>query len=435
MIPTLRLIQLMATWFLLGLLCAFFNEITSLWIAAGLLLASVALLDAIAIWRSPPLAAQRQVPSALPLLEWVEIDLRVHNLGRQPITVEVFDAVPASFEQKGMPILVKAPADGWVQTQYRIKPNQRGDYGWQGIYSRRLSSLGLWHRTQFISSPSEARVYPNFADVTRYHVLAAERRAVSLGIRRNRRRGEGQDFHQLREYRAGDALRQIDWKATARHHRLISKDYQEERDQQIVFLLDCGRKMRAQSDGISHFDHALNAILLLCYISVRQGDAVGLMAFGGDSPRWLAPNKGMGTVNRILNAVYNLQTTPRATDYLGAATDLATRLTKRALVILVTNIRDEDIDDLKPALHLLRERHLPLVASLREYSLEQALATPIHNFGDALQHAALCDYLEHRQQAHQQLRDSGHLSLDVLPHLFAGSLVSAYYDIKFSGRL
>ena len=91
-----------------------------------------------------------------------------------------------------------------------------------------------------------------------------------------RRRGEGLEFHQLREYREGDSQRQIDWKATSRSGQLISREYQDERDQQIMLLIDCGRRMRAQDDELSHFDHVLNAALLLAYVGLRQGDAVGL---------------------------------------------------------------------------------------------------------------------------------------------------------------
>jgi uncharacterized protein (DUF58 family) len=160
-------------------------------------------------------------------------------------------------------------------------------------------------------------VYPNVRAVSRYELLAAANRAGELGIRRRRQRGEGLEFHQLREYRQGDSLRQIDWKATARLRRAVSREYEEERDQQIVFLLDCGRKMHARDGALSHFDHALDALLLLAHVALRQGDAVGLLTFGG-AQRWMARRKGAAQLDRVMNSVYDRDTT-RASDYPAGA--------------------------------------------------------------------------------------------------------------------
>ena len=102
-----------------------------------------------------------------------------------------------------------------------------------------------------------------------------------VGAHLRRRRGEGTEFQQLREYRLGDSLRQIDWKATQRARKLISRDYQDERNQQVMLLVDTGRRMLARDDGLSHFDHVLNAALLVAYIALRQGDVVGLLAAAG----------------------------------------------------------------------------------------------------------------------------------------------------------
>ena len=116
-------------------------------------------------------------------------------------------------------------------------------------------------------------------------------------------------------------MRQIDWKATSRIRKLISREYQDQRDQQVFFLIDCGRRMTAKDGELSHFDHALNSVLLLAYVALRQGDAVGLMTFGG-APRYVAARKGAGMVNVVLNALYDLQPGMSSPDYANAATDL-----------------------------------------------------------------------------------------------------------------
>src|SRR5690606_41328078 len=178
-------------------------------------------------------------------------------------------------------------------------------------------------------------------------------------------RGLGLEFHQLREFRDGDTLRQIDWKATARKRTPIAREYQDERDQQIVVLLDCGRRMRSQDDELAHFDHALNACLLRSYVALRQGDAVGLATFAGEQDRYVAPLKGQAHISNLLNAVYTLDSTHRPADYAAAVNALLARQRRRALVVLVTNLRDEDDEELLGAVKRLGKQQRVLIASLR----------------------------------------------------------------------
>ncbi len=194
-----------------------------------------------------------------------------------------------------------------------------------------------------------------------------------VGAHLKRRRGEGTEFQQLREYRTGDSLRQIDWKASRRALKLISRDYQDERNQQVMLMLDTGRRMLARDGALTHFDHVLNAALMVSYIALRQGDAVGLLAAGGES-RFVAAKRGLGMVDSLLNSVFDLNARPVATDYLEAAMALGARQSRRALVLLITNARDEDIEDLVAAVRQLQRRHLVCVASLREEVLDREIA-------------------------------------------------------------
>ncbi|WP_141696057.1 DUF58 domain-containing protein, partial [Xanthomonas translucens] len=278
------------------------------------------------------------------------------------------------------------------------------------------------------------RVYPNFAPLTRFALFSAEQASRLVGAHLKRRRGEGTDFHQMREYRVGDSLRQIDWKATSRARKLISREYQDEKNQQLLMLIDTGRRMMASDNGLSHFDQVLNAALVVSYLALRQGDAVGLMASGGDA-RWVAPQRGMGTVDALLRASYDLQPQAVATDYLAAATDLSLRQRRRSLVMLVSNVRDEDIEDLLAAVRLLQRRHLVCVASLRERALDQALAQDVQDLQQAVQAGAVARYLQQRGDAHDALRSHGVMVLDVTGEELPGALVERYLAVKRDGLL
>jgi uncharacterized protein (DUF58 family) len=217
-------------------------------------------------------------------------------------------------------------------------------------------------------------------------------------------------------------------------HRLISREYQDERDQAIVLLLDCGRRMTARDGALSHFDAALNAALLLAHVGLHHGDAVGAMTMSGEA-RFIAPRKSRATITLMLQNFYDLEPSTRPPDYYAAALELMRRVRKRALVIVLSNLRDEDDDTLLPALNLMRRRHLVLFASLRERVLTEALSAQVKDFEGALAHAAAADYVRDRFASFRRLERAGALLIDVEPQDLPLALVNRYLDIKRSGVL
>lgn len=434
LIPTPRLLRLAATLGVAGIAASFFTDARPVWVAAALALAAVAAFDALLARRIATPEAQRRLPGSLPLGVAQEVVLRLENRSALRLDCEVQDHTPAGVESRGLPQRAAIAPHGWAELRYSARPVRRGPLGFGTLQLRIASRLGLWRIERRAGEAAEVRVYPNFAALTGYALLAIDNRLSQIGVLQRRRRGEGLDFHQLREYRQGDSPRSIDWKASSRMGKLISREYQDERDQQLLLLVDCGRRMHAQDGELSHFDHVLNAALLLAYVGLRQGDAVGLLTMSGEH-RWLAPKKSMATVNLILNRVYDLAPTLHTTDYYSAALELMGRLRKRALVVVLSNLRDEDDDSLAPALRLLQTRHLVLFASLRESILGRALASRADSFERALTHAAAADYLLRRELAFKRMTRHGAVCLDVEPPELPIALVNRYIDIKRGGRL
>ena len=433
MIPARRLL-----WLTLALACAglplpFVALSLWLWLACAAVLLLLVLFDAVQLYRLPQVQVQRRMAPAWSQGHWQTMTLRMQG-ATGALKLAVFDHYPQDCTQRGLPLALALQAGQWVERSYQLQANRRGDHGFGQVELRISSRLGLFERRQYTAQAQNVRVYPDYASVAGYALLATDQRLNRLGIIRKRQRGEGTDFHQLREYRDGDSMRAVDWKATARSGRLISRDYQEERDQQIVILLDCGRRMQALDEGQSHFDHALNAAILLAWVALRQGDAVGLHTFAGPD-RWLAPMKTSASLNRILNGVYDLQPGLQTSDYLEAAQNLDGRLRKRALVVVLTNLRDEDSDTLLPALSLLRKRHRVMLASLREQTLDTVAAAPVHAFDDALRYSTAQDFLRQRYETFARLRVHGTDAMDVLPGQLARQLVNHYLALKKAGRV
>ena len=434
MVPSALLVRLALLWLLAAIAASIWIEFTNPWILLSALIGIVALGDLLVAARRLRIEARRTLPASAPLYVWIDVRLHLSNHDRMSVSCQVFDHYPPECSLEGQPRDLAIPAGGWAEFSYRLRPTSRGDLHFGPVELRLNSPLTLWQRRMRIGEPSLLRVYPNFSALTRYALFAIDNRLSQMGILQRRRRGEGLDFDQLREYREGDSQRKIDWKASQRMQKLISRDYQDERDQQVVFLVDCGRRMRAKDDDCSHFDHALDATLLLAYVSLRQGDAVGLMTMSGEH-LWLAPRKSQAMVNHILNQVYGLQPGLLTSDYYQAAVGLSRRLKKRALVVLISNLRDEDDDTLLPALRLLQKRHLVLFASLRERALDETARAPVDDFEDALTHAAAVEYRLRRDAAFRRLKQGNVVCLDVPPQRLAVALVNQYLDVKRSGQL
>jgi uncharacterized protein (DUF58 family) len=409
-----------------------------LWFVAAALVAVAALLDAAMAARLPAPALSRRVPHALALGVRTEVILRIANPSPRRVRLEMHDHHPASLEAEGLPRALVLEPGAWTEVRYQVRPVARGEARFGAAEARLASPLALWQVRRRAGEEAPVRVYPNFQALARYTLLATDNRLSQIGVLQVRRRGEGTEFHQLREYRQGDPQRAIDWKATARTARLIAREYEEERDQRVLLVIDCGRRMAAKDDTrddpLSHFDHTLNAALLLAHVALRQGDAVGTLTMGGVQ-RYLEPRKSVAAVHAMLNRLYDLEPTLAVPDYHLAAAEVMRHMRRRALVILLTNLRDEDDDTLLPALKLLRTRHLVVVASLREAVLGRALWTRVDSFDRAVTHAAAADYLALRERVFRRIGAAGVMTLDVEPERLPIALVNRYLELKREGRL
>lgn len=403
------------------------------WLAAGGALGLLALFDLLALHRLPTPDAARRVSEALAIGIETRVGLTL-DPGEARLRAIVHDLHPGGWEAHALPRTVALKPGTLSTLEYRLRPDARGDFAFDGVQLLIDSPLRLWRQSRVSGAPQRVRVLPNFAPLTRLALAGAERATRLIGAHVTRRRGEGTDFRQLREYRVGDSMRQVDWKATARARKLISREYQDEKHQQVLLVVDTGRRMLARDGATSHFDHALDAALVVGYLALRQGDAVGLSASGG-AQRWVPPQRGMAALDTLLRAAYDLQPAPVATDYLAAAHELSLRQRRRSLLLWITNLRDEDAQDVLAAVRMLQRRHLVVIASMRERALDDALATDVTEMDEALRVGATARYLAERAAAHDLLRSHRVSVLDVTSDQLPAALVQEYLSIKRKGLL
>lgn len=392
-------------------------------------------------WRQSQVRMVRRLPSAFAIGVRQSVHLAFESTGTRGLSCAVFDHSDPGLRIVGQPATIELLPGKRVDIAYEATPTQRGEIEFAPADLRVRSVFGFWEMLETVGESESRRCYPDFAQVARYAWLAGDRRLQEIGIKTYQQRGEGTDFKQLSEYHYGDPVRHIDWKATLRQNKPILREFQDERDQCVMLLIDCGRRMRAydveEGIGGGHFDQVLNAVMLLSYVALKQGDAVGALTFGtpaGDE-RIFAPRKGAHALNALMGQLYSVQPSPTHSDYVMMAQDLLRRHHKRSLVIVITNFRDEDSSELSQALKLLRSRHLVLLASLRESIVNEMISQSLSGEDAPLDVGSAHLYEQARRDAFNRLAARDALMVDAEPQRLGIELVNRYHSVKRAGMI
>lgn len=395
---------------------------------------TLALLDML-LARKPAVTVTRHCKSTLSLARPTTVTLEVRNLSRRRLTVQVQDALFASAESQGCPVELELEGGVVRRGAYRVRAMQRGLQKIGAHHVRYPSPGGLWIRQLEIPASTELRVYPDVQAVRHYELLARQNRD-HFKSRLTRMRGGDTEFERLRDYLPDDEFKRIDWKASARRRKLTVREYQLERNQNIIFMLDCGRTMTAMWDGLTALDYALNATLMLSHVAVQRGDQVGLIAFDEKVTRLIKPRAGISASNHIIQATYDLFPKMVEPDYETAFKTLRRHVTKRTLVVFISHALDDVTA--RRFQRLTREllpRHLPLCVMLKDREVQQRAITRAQDAEEVCIQAAAAEVLMWRERIHTELRRAGVLVMDVLHRELTGALVSRYLEVKARGLI
>lgn len=395
-------------------------------LATDLAIALVAAIDALLTLRAQ-VEVVRQAPTVMSVGRPNVVVLNVRSSSRRRLSISVVDDLFEGAESDDLPLVVELPARGRASARYRVTPTRRGGFSLGTHHVRYPSPLGLWQRQLKLAADTPVRVYPDVQAVRAYELLARQDREASM-FRSAKRRGGESEFERLRDYRRGDEYRSLDWRATARKGKLIAREYQVESNQSIVFALDAGRLMTAESSGLALFDHALNAAVMLSHVATRGGDQVGLVAFSDRMLRFAPPKGGARAARRVVQAVYDLHADLVATSYAAAFDHVGLHLKKRSLVIVFTQVADEvSAADLLRLARGLSPRHLPLFVVFRD---EDVFAQAEGARVDPYQRSAAAEILAARDRLLRELGRGGALVVDVATSGITPQLINRYLEIK-----
>ena len=422
--------------------------VAGVWVPRGLDVMLLAdLLLVVAVWidasraavpGSAQLTVFREAPPAFSVGRTAEVTYRWVNAAGRRARLRLRETRPDLLGGTQPPRRVALPARGEARETVPVTPQRRGrERGGGAFVVDSLGPLGLGLRRARLELPWDAAVYPPLVSVRlRASVAQAPPRRREQGITPLRQIGEGRLFESLREWVPGDDLRHIDWKATARRRKVITRQYEAERRQQVLLVLDTGRLLTADIAGVSRLDYVVQAALELAYAAVQHDDNVGAMAFADGVQHFVPPQRGRLGLKRVLDVLAVVEPTLVEPDYPGAFRYLAARNRKRALTVLFTDVIDRFASEALVAnVASLRPRHLPLAVTLKNPELERAAALRPVEPHDAFRKAAAEELLAARDQALGHMRRAGVLVLDVPPDRAAQAVVAKYLELKRRGRL
>ena len=430
MIPSRRLYFLLLLGLAIAIVLATVVDVQVSLIATGLFDLIILVL---AVWDAQQVNVNRVQVTRLPLhrLSIGRDNPVVFSVqaGNRAAKIRLRDYYPLEFEVSAPLLEAFLEPNSTQELSYTVHPDSRGEYQWGDIQVRQRGQWGLaWHDWK-IPAHQTVAVYPDLVGLRSLSIrLTLENTGT---MRQSRRIGTGTEFAELREYGIGDDTRLIDWKATARRSRPLVRVLEPEREQTLIILLDRGRLMTAQVQSLKRFDWGLNATLSLALAGLHRGDRVGIGVFDREVSTWIPPERGHHRLSILIERLTPIQPVLLEPDYMGAVTKLVNRQSRRALVVLITDLVDVTAStELLAALGRLTPRYLPFCVTLRDPQVDRIAHTPTQEVTSTYARAVALDLLAQRQVAFAQLKQKGVLVLDAPANQISEQLVDRYLQLK-----
>jgi uncharacterized protein (DUF58 family) len=403
-------------------------------IADGILTAVLVADWALAI---PPdrIEVERVAPPTVALGQAADLRWVVTNRGSRRTKVHLSDELAPSLSAPGRRFELVVGAGAAVTLNTTLQPARRGDFVLEEMVVRTGGPLGMAGRQQTRRRSGRVRVVPSFRSRREVELRMNRARILEVGVRSSRFHGGGSDFDRLRDYTPDDESRRIDWAATARAGRPIVRAYRAERNQHVTLLLDTGRLMAARVAGVPRLEHAMDAAMSIASVAARLGDRVGLVAFDRRVRRVVPHAEARGQLRRIVDAVYLLEPELVESDYRGALLETAARFRRRSLLVIITDLAEQAIEENLFAALPAARNHLVAIGSVRDPQLDEWAEARPTAAETAYRQAAALDALERRARLAARLGGRGAAVIDDVPARFAAALTDFYLDVKAAGRL
>jgi uncharacterized protein (DUF58 family) len=409
------------------------------WLALtyDIIILAVAIFDAWNSKLSPRVGIERHFGSRFAVGAETEVRIEIANHTPRDLALIIKDEYPPQMKLSGSrETRLNIDAQTAASFSYWLAPPKRGRFEFGFVAVRFVSNWRLVWKQARAGAPTTVKVYPNMRRAREAELKALGTRSFVAARRKSQWRGEGRDFESLRDYVRGDEMRHISWTATARRGKLVTRQYQMERDQTILIAIDAGRLMTARIENETKLDSAVHATLALMSAAARAGDNAGLLVFGRRIRAFLPPKRGAEHLDAALEALHNIEPEMIEPSYSRAFEFVAANSRRRSLVVVITDLVDEEGSrELISSLKLLRPRHLPLVVTIADRDLKAVVRAPPENEREMFTQSVAEEIIHLREAALRLVESQGGLALDVTAAVLAPKLLETYLRVKERGLL
>ena len=377
------------------------------------------------------LQVSRELDERLYLGVEAQVTVTVVNRSAGRLRLQVRDVPPLEMGDGELGAAFQLAEGEQRQLTYQVRAKDRGKYRFPEVWIRWWSPGRVWIRRTRYPVVSETDVYPDIRALTDVSPLMIKQLVADLGIKEQRRRGSGTEFDHIKEHTPDDGTTGIDWKATARHHKPMVRQYRVEQNHDVLIGIDTGRLMGSRVEGITKLDHAIHSALLLSRVCLVHDDRPGVMTFDSRVRSFVKPAGNRSQMERVLHSVYDLRSDFSETSFRRSLIFLDTHQRKRSLVVLLTDFVHGQADEqLLQGLFGLARRHLVLFVALRDPLLDR-LTTSLPDSSDDVYGKVVAQGIEEdRRVVMFTLRNRGIHTLDLPPAQITQQLLNQYLRLR-----
>jgi uncharacterized protein (DUF58 family) len=377
---------------------------------------------------------QRILPERLSNGDENKITLNLLNSYAFNAHLSIIEELPYQFQKRDFIFNTILASKEKKTIYYNLKPTERGvyDFGHSNVYAS--SPLQLATKKHILVEEKIIKCYPSFLKLREFDFKAFTNNSVSYGTKKIRKIGHSLEFEQIKEYVSGDDIRTLNWKATAKRNQLMINQFVEEKSQPVYAVIDKGRAMQMQFNGLTLLDYAVNATLAISNVILKKQDKAGMLSFSTKLEDWVVAEKRNSQMRLISEALHTIKTDFSESDFSTLYAVVKRKITQRSLLILYTNF--ETMDGLNRQLSYLRalaKNHLVLVVFFENTALETLINAKASTIDEVYDAVIAEKFMYEKRRIVNELKKYGIQAVLTKPVNLTGDTINKYLELKSRG--